>query len=74
MINFPFVPNRKLIIFRCPKIWAYYSLIVMCLNIRIPNNHHFLFGTNEKVVVLDVPIRRHIRVGVYPLYCGYSHI
>ena len=62
MINFPFVPNGKLIIFRCPKIWAWYSLIVMCLNIRTPNNHHFPFGTNEKVVVLGVPILRHIRV------------
>ena len=28
-INFPFVPNVKLIIFRCPKGWAYYSLIII---------------------------------------------
>ena len=62
MINFTFVPNGNLIIFRCPKIWAYYSLIVMCLNIRTPNNHHFPFGTNEKVVVLGVPILRYIRI------------
>ena len=30
IINFPFAPNVKLIIFRCPKVWAYYSLIIMC--------------------------------------------
>ena len=62
IINFPFVPNGKLIIFRCPKIWAYYSLIIMCLNIKTPNNHHFPFGTNGKVVVLGVPILKHFRV------------
>ena len=28
----------------------------MCLNIRTHNNHHFIFETNGKVVVLDVPI------------------
>ena len=26
-MNFPFVPNVKLIIFRCPKIWAHYNLL-----------------------------------------------
>ena len=31
-INFPFVPNGKLIIFRCPKIWPNYSPVIMCLN------------------------------------------
>ena len=35
-INFPFVPNGKLIIFRCPKIKAHYSLIMMFLNIGAP--------------------------------------
>ena len=56
MINFPFVPNGKFIVFRCPKIWAHYSLIIMCLNIETPSNHHFPFETNGKVVVLSVPI------------------
>ena len=50
-INFPFVPNGKLIIFRCLKIWAYYSLIIMFLNFGTHNYHHFLFGTNGTVVV-----------------------
>ena len=62
MINFPFVPNGKFIIFRCPKIWAHYSLIMMCLNIGTPNSYHFPFGTNGKEVVLGVPILKHFRV------------
>ena len=48
--------------FRCPEIWAHYSLIIICLNIGTPNNHHFPFGTNGKVVVLGVPILKHFRV------------
>ena len=62
IINFPFVPNGKFIIIRAPKILAHYSLIIMCLNIGIPNNHNFLFGRNGKVVVLGVPILNHFRV------------
>ena len=62
IINFPFVPNGKLIILRCPKIRANYSLIIMCSNIGTPNNHHFPFGTNGKVVMLGVPILKHFRV------------
>ena len=34
----------------------------MCLNIGTPKNHHFPFGTNEKNVVLGVPILKHFRV------------
>ena len=60
--NFPFVPNGKFIIFGCPKIWANYSLIIMCSDTGTPNNHHFLYGTNGKVVVLGVPILKHFRV------------
>ena len=61
-INFPFVPNGKFIIFRCPKIWTNYSLIIMCSSTGTPNNHHFPFGTNGKIVVLGVPIFKHFRV------------
>ena len=46
----------------CSKIWAHYSLIIMGLNIGTPNNHHFPFGTNGKVVVCGVPILKHFRV------------
>ena len=35
---------------------------MLCLNIGTPKNHHFSFGTNGKVVVLDVPILKHFRV------------
>ena len=35
---------------------------MMCLNIGIPKNHYFPFGTNGKVVVLGVPILKHFRV------------
>ena len=62
LINFPFVPNGKFIILRCPKIRANYSLIIICSNIGTPNNHDFPFGTNGKVVVLGVPILKHFRV------------
>ena len=41
----------------------------MCSNIRTPNNHYFLFGTNGKVVVLGVPILKHFRV--YPRHTKY---
>ena len=62
IINFPFVPNGKFIIFRCPKIWANYNLIIMCSNVGTPNNHHFLSGTSGEVVVFGVPILKHFRV------------
>ena len=42
-------------------MWAHYSLIIMCLNIGTPNNHHFPFGTNGKVIMLGVPILKHFR-------------
>ena len=39
IINFPFFSNAKLFIFRCPKIKAHDSLIMMCMNIGTPKNH-----------------------------------
>ena len=53
---------ENLLFLGVPKIWAYYSLIIMCLNSGTPNNHHFPIGTNGKVVVLGVPILKHFRV------------
>ena len=64
-INFPFVPNVKLIIFKCPTIWTYYSLIIMCSNIETPKIINFPFGTNGKLMVLGVPIFKHFRVLQY---------
>ena len=31
-INFPFVPNEKLMDFRCPNIQAHHNYAVICLN------------------------------------------
>ena len=39
IIHFPFVPNGKLIVFSCPRIQAYYSIIMMCLNIGASKIH-----------------------------------
>ena len=61
--KFSIVPNVKLIIFRCPKIWAHYSLIVMCSNIGTSKKIiNFPFGTNGKLMVVGVPIFKHFRV------------
>ena len=46
-INFPFVPNVKLILFRCPKFWAQYSLIIMFSNIETPKKSIFHLGQME---------------------------
>ena len=42
----------------------------MCLNIGTPRNHCFPFGTNGKVVVLGVPILKHIRVPPEIIHIG----
>ena len=55
-----------IIILRCSKVWAHYSLIIRCLNIGTPKNHLFPFVTNGKVVVLEVPIFKHFRVIMVP--------
>ena len=56
------VSNGKLIIFRCPKIWANYILTIFSLNVGTPTTINFPFGTNEKLMVLSVPILKHFRV------------
>ena len=37
--DFPFVPNGKLMVFRCPNILADYSLAVICQNYGTPKNN-----------------------------------
>ena len=61
IIKLPFVLNLKLIIFGCPKLWAHYSLIIMCSNIGTSKTITFPFGTNGKLMVLGVPILKHFR-------------
>ena len=63
-MKFRFVLNQKLIIFGCPKIWAHYSLIIMCSNIGTSKTINFPFGTNGKLMVLGVPILKLFRVSV----------
>ena len=60
--KFSICSKWKIYYFRCSKIWAHYSLILMCINIGTPNNHHFPIGTNGKVVMLSVPILKHFRI------------
>ena len=62
MINFHLFQMENEYIFRCLRIWAHYSLIIMWLNIGTPKNLCFPFGANGKVVVLGVPILKHVRV------------
>ena len=53
IINFPFVSNGKLMVFRSPNIQAHYNEAVLCLK----------FGTPENLSFLGVPgILKHIRV------------
>ena len=58
----------------CPKIWAHYSLIIMCLNIGTPKIHHVPFVANGKVVVLGVPIFKHFRVCPLLLASGKTNM
>ena len=62
MSNFPFGTNGKFIIFRCPKICAHCSLIIISLYIGTPKNYQFPSGTNGNILVLGVPILKHFRV------------
>ena len=39
IINFPFVSNGKLMIFRCPNIQTDYNEAVLCLNFGTPENN-----------------------------------
>ena len=41
IINFPFVSNGKLMIFRCPNIQTDYNEAVLCLNFGTPENNEF---------------------------------
>ena len=59
---------ENLLFLGVPKFWAYYNLIIMCLNIGTPDKHHFPFGTNGKVVVLGVPILKYFRVCTHYYY------
>ena len=65
LINFPFVSNGKLMVFRCPNIQAHYNEAVLCLNFGTPENNEFSIWNkkNGKFIIFSVPILKHIRVG-----------
>ena len=48
-INFPFVSNGKLMVFRCPKIQAHYTDAVIYLNLGTPKNYEFSIWNKWKI-------------------------
>ena len=52
----------KINYFRCPKIWAHYSLLIMYSKLGHLKIINFPFGTNGKSMVLCAPIFKHFRI------------
>ena len=52
IINFPFVSNGKLIVFRCPNIQAHCNEAVLCLNFGTPENNEFSIWDKWKIYYL----------------------
>ena len=55
---------ENLLFLGVPKFGHITGQLQCAKNIRTPNNHHFPFATNGKIVVLGVPILKHFRVVV----------
>ena len=53
---------ENLLFLGVPKFGHVTGQLQCAKNIGTPNNHHFPFATNGKIVVLDVPILKHFRV------------
>ena len=49
IINFPFVSNGKLMIFRCPNIQTDYNEAVLCQNFGTPENNEFSIWDKWKI-------------------------
>ena len=49
IINFPFVSNGKLMIFRCHNIQTDYNEAVLCLNFGTPENNEFSIWDKWKI-------------------------
>ena len=49
IINFPFVSDGKLMIFRCPNIQTDYNEAVLCLNFGTPENNEFSIWDKWKI-------------------------
>ena len=61
-INFSFVSNGKLMLFRCRNIQAHYNEAIIYLNFGTPKNNEFSIWNKWKIYYLGVPILKHIRV------------
>ena len=53
-INFPFVPNGKLMIFRCPSIQARCNEAVIYLHFGTPKNNEFSIWNKWKIYYFKV--------------------
>ena len=49
IINFPFVSNGKLMVFRSPNIQAHYNEAVLCLKFGTPENYEFSIWDKWKI-------------------------
>ena len=49
IINFPFVSNGKLMIFRCTNTQTDYNEAVLCLNFGTPENNEFSIWDKWKI-------------------------
>ena len=54
IINFPFVSNGKLMIFRCPNIQTDYNEAVLCLNFGTTENNEFSIWDKWKIYYFQV--------------------
>ena len=54
-INFPFVSNGKLMVFRCPNIQAHYNEAVIYLNFGTPKNNEFSIWNKWKINYFRCP-------------------
>ena len=53
-INFPFVSNGKLMVFRCPNIQACCNEAVLCLTFGTPENNEFSIWDKWKIYYFQV--------------------
>ena len=53
-INFPFVSNEKLMVYRCPNIQAHYNEAVIYLNFGTPKNNEFSIWNKWKIYYFKV--------------------
>ena len=72
IINFLFIANGKLMVFRCPNIQAHDNEAVNCLNFGTPENNEFSIWDKWKIHFLGVPMLKQIRA-VKGLSCIQGH-